>query len=151
METPAHYTLSRVEAKEPDPRSMATAAIKACGICHQAISGSGGPGQGQICEPCGDAVKTGDSETLKARIGPPAPSLKWVDDPLGKREKRVSVRRLLLGGIEVATMTRREKWWSGWLDLPGGSLPKEYAPEEAMAKMIEDAVRAWHRESLRAL
>ena len=45
-------------------------------------------------------------------------------------------------------MSRREKWWSGWTDLPGCALPKEYAPEEAMKKMIEDAVTAWHRDSL---
>jgi hypothetical protein len=35
---------------------IATAAIWGCALCGSAISGMGGPGNGEVCIPCGDKI-----------------------------------------------------------------------------------------------
>lgn len=54
----AHYKLTAVPKRDLRG-SLVTAAVMWCGLCGSTISSSGGPGDGVICEPCGDALKTG--------------------------------------------------------------------------------------------
>lgn len=43
----------------------------------------------------------------------------------------------------VATMSKRNKWWEGWVELPGVHLPKRYAEEAQMRAWIEEHVTAF--------
>jgi hypothetical protein len=67
-----YYELKRVTipATKPGEFRMASAAVRSCGLCAKAISGSGGPGSGSICIECGDLVKKGQARG----------AIKW-DDP----------------------------------------------------------------------
>lgn len=51
----------------PDPVegefTLVTAAVLSCGLCGGCIDGMGGPGDGVICIPCGDVVKSGQART----------------------------------------------------------------------------------------
>jgi len=38
---------------------IATAAVWSCVLCKQPIDGMGGPGDGELCERCGDDIKAG--------------------------------------------------------------------------------------------
>jgi hypothetical protein len=39
--------------------TIVTAAVWPCGLCDQMIDGMGGPGDGEICEKCGEDLKAG--------------------------------------------------------------------------------------------
>lgn len=67
-----YYELRRVRIEPPQPGEfrIASAATVICGLCSRYIDGSGGPGDGPICTPCGDALKRG---ALRGAV-------KWEDD-----------------------------------------------------------------------
>jgi hypothetical protein len=48
-------------------QSIASAALWHCSLCGDCISGMGGPGNGTICERCGDSIMAGmfDFEQLQ--------------------------------------------------------------------------------------
>jgi hypothetical protein len=50
-----YYELVKHEY-EPRPNGFATAAVWSCVMCGQAIDGMGGPGNGELCEKCGDDI-----------------------------------------------------------------------------------------------
>lgn len=56
------YELRLVAAAEPKPGELliASAAVRACGLCGEMIDGMGGPGHGSICVPCGQALLRGN-------------------------------------------------------------------------------------------
>lgn len=54
----AHYQLEKVAERDLSGQ-IVTAAVMWCGLCGATISGSGGPGNGAICERCGDELKRG--------------------------------------------------------------------------------------------
>lgn len=58
------YRLERVTIPSPAPDEfqLESAAIMSCDLCGCTISGSGGPGDGVICIPCGDVVKSGQAK-----------------------------------------------------------------------------------------
>lgn len=58
-----YYELKRIKvpAIKPGESRLASAALVTCGLCGEAISGSGGPGDGPICIKCGDVVKRGEA------------------------------------------------------------------------------------------
>lgn len=41
--------------------SFASAAIMSCRLCGCVIDSMGGPGDGQVCKPCGDLVRSGQA------------------------------------------------------------------------------------------
>ena|ERR1700677_2247564 len=41
------------------PGMIQTASIWSCALCGNAISGMGGPGNGELCVPCGEALVAG--------------------------------------------------------------------------------------------
>lgn len=48
--------------ESPPPRGelrLMTAAVMDCGLCGRMVAGMGGPGNGVVCKPCGDALKHG--------------------------------------------------------------------------------------------
>lgn len=54
-----YYELKKVTIPDSDGLGIATAAFITCGLCGKAIDSMGGPGNGPICIPCGDIVKSG--------------------------------------------------------------------------------------------
>lgn len=59
-----YYRLIKVVEEEP-PEGMivfATAAVWHCSLCHEVISGMGGPGYGTLCRQCGDELIAGELE-----------------------------------------------------------------------------------------
>ena len=65
-----YYELTRRKFKDASGFQIASAAIMECGLCGRTISGSGGPGDGAICIPCGDVVKSGQARA----------AIQWGDD-----------------------------------------------------------------------
>lgn len=59
MKRPAHYRLVYEPEWENPHGVIMTAALMLCDLCGKTIDSMGGPGSGQICEPCGDLVKRG--------------------------------------------------------------------------------------------
>lgn len=59
-----YYEIERREIDEtPPPRGkmrLLSAAIIDCRLCGVVIAGMGGPGDGAVCERCGDALKRGE-------------------------------------------------------------------------------------------
>lgn len=55
---PKHFELKPVEPIDETGRIM-TATVMCCGLCDRVISGMGGPGNGIVCEPCGELLKSG--------------------------------------------------------------------------------------------
>lgn len=55
---PKHFKLREVSAYD-DTGMIATAAVMDCGLCGAVISGMGGPGNGVVCEPCGELLLQG--------------------------------------------------------------------------------------------
>lgn len=47
-----------IERKTPPPNSgmILTAAVLSCSLCGDTIDGMGGPGNGAVCERCGDLM-----------------------------------------------------------------------------------------------
>ena len=56
-----YFELSEVAVPplRPGEFRLATAAVLSCGLCGSTISGSGGPGHGVICRPCGELLLAG--------------------------------------------------------------------------------------------
>jgi hypothetical protein len=56
-----YYELSEVviPPTKPGEFCLVTAAVMSCGLCGSTISGSGGPGYGVICRPCGELLLAG--------------------------------------------------------------------------------------------
>lgn len=56
------YRLQKVAIPEPAPGEfrIATACVWSCALCGGMIDGMGGPGDGQICVPCGDQILDSD-------------------------------------------------------------------------------------------
>lgn len=48
------------------PDQIMTAAMWYCALCRDTIFGMGGPGDGELCKRCGDAIKTGEYHLEKA-------------------------------------------------------------------------------------
>lgn len=65
----AHFELTHRPAIDLTGR-IVTAAVMTCGLCGRVISGSGGPGYGVVCEPCGTELQRG------ALVG----AVVWSDD-----------------------------------------------------------------------
>lgn len=42
-----------------NPNAFATAAVWSCSLCNETIAGMGGPGNGEICEKCGNDILHG--------------------------------------------------------------------------------------------
>lgn len=57
-----YYELATVAYDNPKPGEfrIASAALITCGLCSKTISGMGGPGDGPVCKPCGDALRRGE-------------------------------------------------------------------------------------------
>jgi len=55
------YKLELVEIPDPKPGEFVirTAAVWPCALCGRPIDGMGGPGDGEICVPCGDLLRSG--------------------------------------------------------------------------------------------
>lgn len=51
-----------------EPGEIETAAMWSCALCGEAIAGMGGPGNGEICVSCGDALKVGMKDRLRRRV-----------------------------------------------------------------------------------
>lgn len=64
-----YYKIEPRELSEesPDGFLLVTAALIWCGLCGAQISGMGGPGNGAICESCGDALKRGELRGIVPR------------------------------------------------------------------------------------
>jgi hypothetical protein len=58
-----YYELQRITIPDPEPGEfrIASAALLTCGLCGTTIDGSGGPGDGPICIPCGNVVRRGQA------------------------------------------------------------------------------------------
>lgn len=56
-----YYELVRKTIPNPEPGEflLVTAAIWACALCNETIDGMGGPGDGEICIPCGNLLRAG--------------------------------------------------------------------------------------------
>lgn len=56
-------TNRKIEAAfaEPGAFRLVTAALIICGLCGRTIDGMGGPGDGPVCIPCGDVVRSGQA------------------------------------------------------------------------------------------
>lgn len=62
MEPIRYYQLGRLITVAPPAAGefrIATAAILSCGLCGTVIDGMGGPGDGAVCQRCGDLLKRG--------------------------------------------------------------------------------------------
>ena len=60
-----YYELTRVTIPDLKPGEirLTTAALITCSLCGGCIDSNGGPGDGPICIPCGDIVKSGLART----------------------------------------------------------------------------------------
>ena len=56
-----YFQLSKVTVQETEPGEfrLVNAAVLSCSLCGRMIDGMGGPGEGAICLPCGEALENG--------------------------------------------------------------------------------------------
>lgn len=60
----------KIEPPKPGQLRIATAAVWSCQLCGDTIDGMGGPGHGEICVTCGDAILGRKVRMVRAALAP---------------------------------------------------------------------------------
>lgn len=76
-------------------QSIATAALWYCALCGGCIAGMGGPGRGELCEACGDAISQEKftqgavSADMAERVTRIMASQSWADEPFSEHDRNL--------------------------------------------------------------